>query len=171
MWTGNGNYFPHLWASEQCYAAAESIQSTLLRRHIFFRWGPARIERMAGRLVVLSTSAGVENPAQSESCEVIDKVMQARKELACALARATNENQEYMKKYQDGSLRVPEDVKELMRLCKQYRKDALQHQYDGQRLAEYILRLRAACLVHQDLSTLPPLPDEIAHVLNSADMV
>ncbi|KAL7284736.1 hypothetical protein ACG7TL_002042 [Trametes sanguinea] len=130
-----------------------------------------------GVVAVVTIADHAESSSRGEAggtplnAAMVRKLVQAHDVNACALARALAraiaENEQFLQKYRDGSLRVPADVKELLRLCKQYRKDALQHQYNGHRLAEYVLELRAAYIARLDAASLPPLPDEISGVLHN----
>lgn len=70
------------------------------------------------------------------------------------LDSATAEEKDFLARYHAGSLRVPEDVKELTRLCKLYRRDALLNKYRTMLLIEYIL---AVLLESPDSEVLLPL--------------
>lgn len=81
-------------------------------------------------------------------------------ELRQDLAAASAETKEFLAMYLAGTLRgVPEDVKELIRLNKQYRRDALLHEYRSRLFAE---RVYSAFLEFVDPAALPPFPEFVA---------
>lgn len=65
-------------------------------------------------------------------------------ELGKALTLATAEAKDFLRQYHADTLRIPEDVKELMRLVKQYHKEALLYQYRGLLFIEQIYVLQDA---------------------------
>ncbi|KAL1940980.1 hypothetical protein VTO73DRAFT_7616 [Trametes versicolor] len=97
---------------------------------------------------------------QAISYDTDEQVIREREELKKALAAASAETKEFLAMYLAGTLHgVPEDVKELIRLNKQYRRDALLHEYRSRLFAE---RVYLTILELVDPAALPPFPEFVA---------
>ncbi|KAI0352181.1 hypothetical protein OH77DRAFT_1523632 [Trametes cingulata] len=97
----------------------------------------------------------------------VERMELKRLELKRLVEVADAEHKDFSGKYAQGiQLRgVPNDVRDLMQVCKTLRREALQARYDGLVFVQYILRLRARA-AEEDPSSYPPLPDEIEPYIN-----
>ena len=83
-----------------------------------------------------------------------------------ALRNAAQEARSFLCLRELDALRVPNDVVDLVALCKRYQTASLEHEYRCRRLAEYILHLHTMHLDRAAGLSLPPIPAEIAWYVN-----
>ena len=88
-------------------------------------------------------------------------------ELTHMIERATLEIQELRDTYHEDKPSVPQDVKDLIDLCRAYRLESLEHRYRCLQLVEYIVHLHCVHGAHGSLETLPPVPPEITWYLDT----